>query len=59
MLDLVPAQLRVKVLRRPRYAQLRQSYWEVSRKPLISRGETDEILGFPGNVVPFIATFLA
>ena len=27
-------------------AQLRQSYWEVSRKPLILRGETD---GIPGD----------
>jgi hypothetical protein len=40
-------------------AQLRQSYWEVSRKPLISHGETSEIPVFPKNVVPFTAVFSA
>src|SRR4051812_36518309 len=40
-------------------AQLRQSYWEVSRKPLISRGETDGIPGFTEYVVPFPGAFSA
>ena len=40
-------------------AQLRQSYWEVSRKHLISRGETDGIPGFSEYVVPFQALFSA
>ena len=39
--------------------QLRQSYWEVSRKPLISRGETDGIPGFSEYVVPCPAVFSA
>ena len=40
-------------------AQLRQSHWEISRKPLISRGETDGIPGFSEYVVPFPALFSA
>ena len=40
-------------------AQLRQSHWEISRKPLISRGETDAIPGFSEFVVPFPALFSA
>ena len=39
--------------------QLRQSYWEISRKPLILRGETGEIPVFSEYVVPFIDVFLA
>src|SRR3954454_15348860 len=40
-------------------AQLRQSHWEISRKSLISRGETDGIPGFSEYVVPFTAVFSA
>jgi sugar (pentulose or hexulose) kinase len=40
-------------------AQLRQSHWEISRKPLILRGETGEIPVFSEYVVPFLALFSA